>query len=116
MPQAAHRWRGRQCHHCGCPLLLPPPPRVACTRPCVCVLPLFLPCSLGQNLAKLELQVVLAMLLARFCFSPGPQLQAEVDAARQAGQPPITAVYARAEVHVTLQPAGGQMMLFARQR
>jgi hypothetical protein len=31
-------------------------------------------CSIGQNLAKLELQVVLATLLSRFRFSPGPEL------------------------------------------
>jgi hypothetical protein len=73
----------------------------------------FLCCSLGQNLAKLELQVVLATLLSRFKFKPGPALQREVDIAAKTGQPLITAVYALAEVHVTLQPAGGQMLLIA---
>jgi hypothetical protein len=70
-------------------------------------------CSLGQNLAKLELQVVLATLLSRFNFKPGPALQRALDVAITTGQPLITAVYALAEVHVTLQPAGGQMLLVA---
>lgn len=73
-------------------------------------------CSLGQNLAKVELQVVLAMLLSRFKFSAGPDLQREADVAAVTGKPPITAVYALAEVHVTLQPAGGKMLLVAEPR
>lgn len=72
--------------------------------------------SLGQNLAKVELQVVLAMLLSRFKFSPGPDLQREAAVAAATGKPPITAVYALAEVHVTLQPAGGKMLLLAEPR
>lgn len=71
---------------------------------------------LGQNLAKVELQVVLATLLSRFRFHPGPQLLREAELAAKTGQPPIAAVYALAEVHVTLQPAGGRMMLFAARR
>jgi hypothetical protein len=67
-------------------------------------------------LAKVELQVVLAMLLARFKFSPGPALQHEVQVAAATGQAPIAAVYALAEVHVTLQPAGGQMLLLTEPR
>jgi pheromone shutdown protein TraB len=74
------------------------------------------PCSLGQNLAKLELQVVLATLLSRFRFSPGPELQAAVEVAQHTGLSPIAAVYDCAEVHVTLQPAGGQMLLRVEQR
>lgn len=73
-------------------------------------------CSLGQNLAKVELQVVLAMLLARFKFSPGFALQREVKVAAATGQATIAAVYALAEVHVTLQPAGGQMLLLTEPR
>jgi cytochrome P450 len=71
---------------------------------------------LGQNLAKVELQVVLAMLLSRFKFRPGPDLQQEVEMAAATGKPPITAVYALAEVHVTLQPAGGNLVLVAEPR
>lgn len=80
------------------------------------VLWLWLLCSLGQNLAKLELQVVLATFLARFQFIPGPQLSKAAELAAKTGQPPISAVYELAEVHVTLQPAGGKMLLFAAPR
>ena len=80
--------------------------------PCALHFSCFVPacdCSMGQNLAKLELQVVLAILLSRFRFCPGPELQREVEVAAATGQPPIAAVHALAEVHVTLQPAGGKM-------
>lgn len=60
--------------------------------------------------------MVLAVLLSRFKFLPGPQLQQELQIAATAGSPPIAAVYALAEVHVTLQPAGGRMMLVAEMR
>jgi cytochrome P450 len=71
---------------------------------------------LGQNLAEVELQVVLAMLLSRFKFRPGPDLQLELEVAAATGKTPITAVYGLAEVHVTLQPAGGKMLLVAEPR
>jgi len=73
-------------------------------------------CSLGQNLAKLELQVGLATLLSRFRFLPGPCLHRELEIAAASGQPPVAAVYALAEVHVTLQPSGGKMLLIAEPR
>lgn len=81
---------------------------------CLHAVSLWCCCSLGQNLAKLELQVVLATLLSRFTLRPGPALQREVDIAVSTGQRLITAVYALAEVHVTLQPAGGRMLLVAQ--
>lgn len=59
---------------------------------------------------------MLATLLSRFRFSPGPQLQQEVKVVAATGAPPIAAVYALAEVHVTLQPAGGSLWLVAEQR
>ena len=71
---------------------------------------------IGQNLAKLELQVVLATLLARFAFSPGPELAVELELAAATGQPVITAVHALAGAYLTLQPLSGHMMLKINQR
>jgi hypothetical protein len=70
----------------------------------------FVLCSIGQNLANLELQVVLATMLARFSFSPGPELEQELKLAAAAGQPAVS-VHALAGFFITLQPMSGQMML-----
>jgi hypothetical protein len=67
--------------------------------------------SIGQNLAKLELQVVLATLLSRFRFSPGPELEQELKLAAAMGQSPLSAVHALAGAFITLQPLSGHMML-----
>ena len=68
-------------------------------------------CSIGQNLAKLELQVVLATLLSRFRFSPGPELEQELKLAAATGQPVVNAVHALAGDYITMRPLSGQMML-----
>jgi hypothetical protein len=68
-------------------------------------------CSAGQNLAKLELQVVLATLLSRFTFSPGPELKHELSVTTATGQPVIKAVHALAGDLLTLQPLAGHMKL-----
>jgi cytochrome P450 len=68
-------------------------------------------CSIGQNLAKLELQVVLATLLSRFRFSPGPELEQELKLSAATGQPVVNAVHALAGAFVTLQPLSGHMVL-----
>lgn len=80
----------------------PPDPLTFMTGPRDCI---------GQSLAKLELQVVLATLLARFRFLPGPKLEQELRVAAATGQPPVVALHALAGVHVTLQPEDGQMLL-----
>jgi hypothetical protein len=67
-------------------------------------------CSIGQNLAKLELQV-LATLLSRFRLSPGPELEQELQLAAATGQPVVNAVHALAGAFVTLQPLSGHMVL-----
>lgn len=85
-------------HSCCLPL--------ACCCCCTCA-----PCSIGQNLAKLELQVVLATLLSRFSFSPGHDLQRELDLAAATGQPPVAAVHALAGAFLTLQPLDGRLVL-----
>lgn len=74
-------------------------------------MPLLLSCSIGQNLAKLELQVVLATLLARFKFSPGPELDKELRVAAATGQPAVMGVHALAVDCITMQPASGHMEL-----
>jgi len=68
-------------------------------------------CSIGQNLAKLELQVVLSTLLSRFKFSPGQELEKELQVAAATGQPATKAVQALAGAFVTLQPLAGRMHL-----
>jgi hypothetical protein len=68
-------------------------------------------CSIGQNLAKLELQVVLATLLSRFRFSPGPELEQELKLAAASGQPVVNAVHNLAVDCITLQPLSGHMVL-----
>jgi hypothetical protein len=73
-------------------------------------------CSIGQNLAKLELQVVLATLLSRFKFSPGPTLQKELAVAAATGRVRVDALHALAGVHVTLQPLEGVLELAAEPR
>ncbi len=73
-------------------------------------------CSIGQNLAKLELQVVLATLLSRFAFSPGPDLQRELDLAAATGQPTVAAVHALAGNYLTMQPLSGHLVLNIRPR
>ena len=72
---------------------------------------LFVLCSIGQNLARLELQVVLATFLSRFKFSPGPELEEELKLAAATGQPPVSALHALAGAFITLQPMSGHMML-----
>jgi hypothetical protein len=71
---------------------------------------------IGQALAKLELQVVLATLLARFRFLPGPKLQQELRVAAATGKPPVAALHAMAGVHITMQPEDGEMMLLVQPR
>jgi len=78
------------------------------TLPCIPLLP---SCSIGQNLAKLELQVVLATLLARFKFSPGPELDKELQVAAATGQPAVMGLHALAVDCITMQPASGRMEL-----
>lgn len=73
-------------------------------------------CSIGQNLAKLELQVVLATLLSSFKFSPGPNLQKELEVAAATGKTRVSAVHALAGVSVTLQPLSGKMELQVQPR
>lgn len=73
-------------------------------------------CSIGQNLAKLELQVVLGTLLSSFKFSPGPDLQKELEVAAATGQTRLTAIHALAGVSVTLQPLSGKMELQVQPR
>jgi hypothetical protein len=73
-------------------------------------------CSIGQNLAKLELQVVLATLLSRFKFSPGPALQQELAVAAATGRVRVEALHALAGVHVTLQPNSGVLELAVEPR
>jgi hypothetical protein len=59
---------------------------------------------------------VLATLLARFKFLPGPKLQQELDTAAATGQPPVAALHALAGVHITMQPEDGQMLLLVQPR
>lgn len=66
---------------------------------------------IGQALAKLELQVVLATMVSRFRVLPGPQLEQELQIAAKTGQPPLTAIHALAGAHLTLQPEDGTMKL-----
>eukprot|EP00878_Enallax_costatus_P040792 GHUV01047166.1.p1 GENE.GHUV01047166.1~~GHUV01047166.1.p1 ORF type:complete len:232 (+),score=52.22 GHUV01047166.1:68-697(+) len=66
---------------------------------------------IGQSLARMELQVVLAVLLTRFRFHPGAKLRQELKTAESLGQSAVSAIHACAEVHVTMQPAGSQMLL-----
>jgi hypothetical protein len=68
-------------------------------------------CSIGQNLANLELQVVLATMLSRFKFSPGSELEQELKLAVATGQPVVSAIHVLAGFFVTLQPMSGHMML-----
>jgi hypothetical protein len=77
----------------------------------LCVCSVLAACSIGQNLAKLELQVVLTTLLSRFRFSPGPELEQELQVAAATGQPVATAVHALAGAYISLQPLSGQMVL-----
>eukprot|EP00775_Hariotina_reticulata_P009274 gene9274-9439_t len=82
--------------------LLPPDPFTFMAGPRDCI---------GQSLAKLELQVVIATLLARFRLAPGDKLQHELQVAAATGQTPVAAIHALAAAYVTLQPADGQMLL-----
>lgn len=66
---------------------------------------------IGQNLARLELQVVLATLLSRFAFAPSPELQRELQLAAATGQPAVTAVHELAGDFITMQPLTGHMDL-----
>lgn len=66
---------------------------------------------IGQNLAKLEVQVVLATWLSRFRFSPGPELDRELQVAAATGQPVVAAVHALSGDFITLQPLSGSMDL-----
>jgi hypothetical protein len=55
--------------------------------------------------------VVLATLLSRFRFSPGPELEKELQLAAATGQPVVTALHALAGAFVTMQPLSGEMVL-----
>lgn len=55
--------------------------------------------------------MVLATLLSHFTYSPGPELQRELDVAAATGQPRVAALHALAGVHVTLQPQSGSLEL-----
>lgn len=66
---------------------------------------------IGQALAKLELQVVLATMLSRFRVLPGPQLEKELQTAAALGQPPLIGIHALAGAHITMQPEDGSMIL-----
>jgi cytochrome P450 len=77
----------------------------------MCRVPSSVLCSIGRNLAKLELQVVLATFLSRFRFSPGPELEQELKLAAATGQPVVSAAHALAGAFITLQPILGHMML-----
>ncbi|WIA20759.1 hypothetical protein OEZ85_005126 [Tetradesmus obliquus] len=79
-----------------------PDPQTFMTGPRDCI---------GQALAKLELMAVLATLLGRFEFAPGPKLAQELAAAAATGQPPAAALHGLAGVHVTMQPEDGTMLL-----
>jgi hypothetical protein len=68
-------------------------------------------CSVGQNLARLELQVVLATFLSRFRFRPGPELEQELKLAAATGEPVVNAVHNLAGDYITMQPLSGEMML-----
>jgi hypothetical protein len=60
--------------------------------------------------------VVLATLLSHFKYSPGPELQRELDLAAATGQPRVAALHALAGVHVTLQPQSGSLELLVEPR
>lgn len=64
----------------------------------------------------LELQVVVATLVSRFKFSPGPELAKELKLAAATGQTKVAAIHALAGVHVTLQPLSGVMELAVEPR
>jgi hypothetical protein len=55
--------------------------------------------------------VVLTTLLPRFRFSPGPELEQELQLAAATGQPVVTAVHALAGDFLTMQPLSGGMQL-----
>ena len=55
--------------------------------------------------------MVLATLLSRFRFSPGPELEQELQLAAATGQPVVTAVHALAGDFLTMQPLSGGMQL-----
>jgi hypothetical protein len=55
--------------------------------------------------------VVLATLLSRFRFSPGPELEQELKLAAATGQPALSALHALAGSFITLQPMSGHMHL-----
>lgn len=65
----------------------------------------------GQNLAMVELQVVLATLLARFAFKPGPELARELQVAAATGRLPVSAVHTLSGMFLSLQPLSGHMVL-----
>lgn len=54
---------------------------------------------------------MLATLLSRFTFSPGPDLEAELKVVAATGQPAAVAVHNLAGAYITLQPLKGHMML-----
>lgn len=54
---------------------------------------------------------MLATLLSQFKYSPGPELQRELDVAAATGQPRVAALHALAGVHVTLQPQSRSLEL-----
>jgi hypothetical protein len=60
--------------------------------------------------------VVLATLLSRFRFSPGPELEQELQLAAATGQPVLTAVHALASAFITLQPTSGGLDLRLSER
>jgi hypothetical protein len=84
----------------------------------------------GQTLARLELQVVVASLVARFNWTPGQRLQGYLDKELQEQQAggdgrelggvgssaAVKALYQTAQYHITLQPGQGELLLQASAR
>ena len=83
----------------------------------------------GQTLARLELQVVVAAMVAGFNWSPGKVLEEGINkeemkqqegeeggAAGTSLSAAVKALYGTAQYHITLQPRHGEMLLRASPR
>ena len=83
----------------------------------------------GQTLARLELQVVVAAMVAGFNWTPGKVLEdlirkeerkqqegEEGGAAGTSLSAAVKALYGTAQYHITLQPRNGEMLLRASPR
>ena len=78
----------------------------------------------GQTLARLELQVVVAAMVAGFNWSPGHTLEELIkrgenkrqDGEEGASSVAVKALYGTAQYHITLQPRNGEMLLRASHR